>query len=66
MKIFTEKEIIKLHNKIACYYAKTDDAQFDKGVNETIKNVCQIILNFEVENGIDEFEYNKKLFQGIL
>ena len=66
MKIFTEKEIFKLHNKIACYYSKTDNNDFDKGVNETVKNICQILLNFEKDMGIDEFEYNKKLFQGNL
>ena len=66
MKIYTSIELNGLINNIACYYSKTGDNSFDSGVNKTVKEICNILLKFEKENGMDALKYNVQVFSGNL
>lgn len=61
MKIYTEKEVDLLLNKLAAYYSMSQDKSFDKGFNETVKIFCKEISGFKEIEGIAIEKYNMNL-----
>ena len=62
MKIYYQKDLNKLIDHIAAHYSNSGDRPFDIGVNETVKQICKVLMQFEKEKGIEETVLHQKFF----